>query len=39
MCSPNEVNKSVKLYFMGELYVWAAIPVTKIYAGLMFCQT
>lgn len=37
--SPNEVDKPVKLYFMGELWVWAAMPVTKIYASLMFCQS
>lgn len=38
MYSPKEVDKSVKLYFMGELWVWATIPVTKIYASLMFSQ-
>ena len=39
MYSANETDKSVKLYFMGGLWVWAAIPVTESYASLMFCQS
>lgn len=34
----NEAAKSVKLYFMGDLWIWAALPVTKIYASLIFCK-